>query len=400
MMQVTRFAPLVVGMPVIDGTQWMGGAIYVRNVIYCLASLPTPLQPVVRLIGDVDPTSEYVRELANIPLVEAPLRKIGSAHRLWSRTLAKMPKVFGAGPKELSGIDLTFPSFGPPPPGTVPLHWIPDLQHLSLPQFFTPEELAQRDKGIRAIAESRGTLVLSSESVAADFRAFAPQAHVDVEVWRFCTVLTAHETGGANPHEKYGLPEHFIYLPNQFWAHKNHLVAFQALALLATDDLRPTLVCTGQEDDRRNVQHMPMLRKMLDDHGLSSQVRFLGLVPRADQIAIFRRAAFVLQPSLFEGWSTVVEDSKSLGRPTVLSDIAVHREQVEAAGPEFETILFDPHDHVKLAEALRLALKRFPAGESPTTAERAGATAERRKVEAAAEILAIFHRACEAGRRT
>jgi glycosyltransferase involved in cell wall biosynthesis len=37
----------------------------------------------------------------------------------------------------------------------------------------------------------------------------------------------------------------------------------------------------------------------------------------------------VIQPSLFEGWSTVVEDAKAIGRPLIVSDLPVHKEQTE-----------------------------------------------------------------------
>jgi glycosyltransferase involved in cell wall biosynthesis len=44
-----------------------------------------------------------------------------------------------------------------------------------------------------------------------------------------------------------------------------------------------------------------------------------------------RAAALIIQPSRFEGWSTVVQDAKALGRPLICSDIPVHREQAPGA---------------------------------------------------------------------
>ena len=35
----------------------------------------------------------------------------------------------------------------------------------------------------------------------------------------------------------------------------------------------------------------------------------------------------IIQPSLFEGWSTVVEDAKALNKFIFLSDLNVHKEQ-------------------------------------------------------------------------
>ena len=40
-----------------------------------------------------------------------------------------------------------------------------------------------------------------------------------------------------------------------------------------------------------------------------------------------KNSIFVLQPSLFEGWGTVVEDAKALDKIIVMSDIKVHYEQ-------------------------------------------------------------------------
>jgi glycosyltransferase involved in cell wall biosynthesis len=384
---------LVLGVPVIDGRQWMGGAIYVRNLVYCLASLPESRRPHVRLTGGVDPADPYVRELAAFPFVEAPDRVIGRRERILAKLAALLPGGLVPGPRALAGIDVIYPTYHATPPGATAVHWVPDFQHVVLPHFFDAAERANRDRSIGAVAASQGTLVLSSAAAEADFRRFAPDATVRVAIWRFCTVLTEHEAGGRDPHEAYGLPERYIYLPNQFWAHKNHDVAFRALARLAERGVRPTLVCTGQEQDYRNPDFVPGLKRGLAEAGVADQVMFLGLVPRNDQIAIFRRASFVLQPSLFEGWSTVVEDAKALGRPILLSDIPVHREQVEDGGPDFEAELFDPADQDALAGRIESALARFPAGETPERAARAARAAEARRVAAGAGILDILTQA-------
>ncbi len=90
-------------------------------------------------------------------------------------------------------------------------------------------------------------------------------------------------------------------------------------------------------------------------------MRFLGFLPRADQLALMAGAVAVVQPSLCEGWSTVVEDAKALGRHVIASDIAVHREQL-ATGADF----FAPDD----AEALAGLLNRYAAADpAPVTAD-------------------------------
>jgi glycosyltransferase involved in cell wall biosynthesis len=46
-----------------------------------------------------------------------------------------------------------------------------------------------------------------------------------------------------------------------------------------------------------------------------------------DMMSLMRHAVAVINPSKFEGWSTTVEEAKSMGKAVVLSDIAVHKEQ-------------------------------------------------------------------------
>jgi glycosyltransferase involved in cell wall biosynthesis len=65
--------------------------------------------------------------------------------------------------------------------------------------------------------------------------------------------------------------------------------------------------------------------------GLQETVSVLGEVSYADLINLMRIAAVVIQPSRFEGWSTIVQDAKALGRPILCSDLPVHREQAPEA---------------------------------------------------------------------
>jgi glycosyltransferase involved in cell wall biosynthesis len=75
--------------------------------------------------------------------------------------------------------------------------------------------------------------------------------------------------------------------------------------------------------------------------------RVLGVVPH-ERVAALLRESVTLNPSLFEGWSTTVEEAKSSGKRVLLSDIPRHREQ-EARSGQF----FDPRDPEALAAALR-----------------------------------------------
>jgi len=371
-----RGAGLRLGLNVIDDKSWMGGVLYVRSLVRCLACQPVAQRPHIRLLGVSDPASPVVRELSAYDCVEAieaePWGRLG---RLWRRLAGA-----AAAPPEL-----VFPAFATVPPPAVPLYWLPDFQHLHLPQLFSAEERQVRSSGMAALAAQEGTLVLSSAVAAGDFSRFFPEARICPEIWRFCSEIVPG-AAPVDPRPVYDLPEKYLYLPNQFWAHKNHRCAFLALGLLQQRGLEIALVCTGLQEDRRDPEHFPRLLALLDAEGITNQVRFLGLIPRADQIEVFRHSAAVVQPSLFEGWSTVVEDTLAIGRPLFVSDLPVHREQLATAS---EARFFDPLRPETLADAIEQAWPGLAPGPDAASERMAASRLAGRRMASGAEFIRI-----------
>ena len=85
-----------------------------------------------------------------------------------------------------------------------------------------------------------------------------------------------------------------------------------------------------------------------------SHFRVLGMIPFDDLSGLMLHSIALINPSHFEGWSTSVEESKSLGKRILLSDIRVHREQAPARG-----VFFPADDAEGLAVALRKTLLEF-----------------------------------------
>ncbi len=83
------------------------------------------------------------------------------------------------------------------------------------------------------------------------------------------------------------------------------------------------------------------------NNNMEDNIILLGVVERDDLYYLMRNCISVLNPSLFEGWSTTVEESKSMGKNVILSDIPVHREQNPPS-----SIYFNPHDAEGLANIL------------------------------------------------
>ena len=93
----------------------------------------------------------------------------------------------------------------------------------------------------------------------------------------------------------------------------------------------------------------------------------------------------VLQPSLFEGWSTSVEEAKSLGKPVLLSDIEVHREQV--LSPES---FFQPHDVTGLANLIEGQWSTLPAGHEPVSESLALQACRSRVLTFGRDLIQLF----------
>lgn len=339
---------------------WTAGPIYYKNLFCAIRELDESVRPHVVVVASpgrsVDGQDTY-RALAN-DVVEVPRAPrpgfVGRQVRRGRRRLGIEDKA-AASPVETlleaHGVDAMFacwmefgPSFGVPLLG-----WIPDFQHKHYPALFSPAEHRRRDQLFDRMAANCTRVVLSSEDARRDFEQASPDFAGKARVLRFVSQVpeTVFEGDPGRVSEEYHLPARFVYLPNQFWVHKNHRLVLDALALLKTRRPEITVVCTGNPADERDPLHFGELMATVSRLGLRDSFIVLGWVPHADTFRLLRQAMAVLQPSLFEGWSTTVEETKSIGKSIVLSDIPIHREQAPASA-----LYFDPADPNALMERL------------------------------------------------
>jgi len=334
------FRRLTVGLRYKQDEGWTGGVYYVQNLVRALNLLPEWSKPRLVMIGGD----------------KAALNALGEAtgYRRLTRTastrIEHIPPARG-GLADLfqphtDEIDVVLLGSSPGLADRT-VQWVPDLQEDAFPEFFSPEELqARRERNIRWFSHSH--VMLSSHAVADQARALYGHLGARLHVVRFASFVR-DEARGADPaalRARFGLPERYFICPNQMWKHKNHVLVLRALAALGAEGA--PVVFTGREEDSRDPAYAPSVKALAKSLGVEARARFLGFLPRTDQLGLIKGAAAVVQPSLSEGWSTVVEDAKALGRPVLASDIPVHREQL---GPG--ALLFAPDDAAALATLLR-----------------------------------------------
>lgn len=235
----------------------------------------------------------------------------------------------------------------------VALAWLPDFQFLHLPHLWPEAELARIRKGFEEVCRNSDGIIVSSQDAQRDLRSFAPWYAKPVHVLHFTPLQMslAELPEELALRERHGITGPYAFLPNQFWAHKNHAIVVDALRLLRDRGTPVTVVCTGKPFDPRQPDHVDHLMARVREQGLENLFRVLGVVPYADMVGLMRYAHVVINPSRFEGWSTTVEESKAMGKRLVLSDIPVHREQEAAFATYFNKD--DPEDLARvLGEAM------------------------------------------------
>lgn len=341
---------------------WIGGLYYLKNIIFsCLQS--EKIKNSFDMVVLIDPKHADIFDcFADTDGVEI---RIFAGESKWKLMLYEMRLIWMQGVKycyalELNKIGRFFKRKG--------IFWIPDFQHRTLPEFFSQEELARKQQKDTEMVMSKNPMVLSSVDAKNDLERFYPGYRCKIEVVHFVSYIEP-EIRAITPEleekvrEKFGLKKKYIYLPNQFWQHKNHIVAVRAIeelkkrGALADHDF----VFTGNLEDYRNPAYINRLKEIMEAPQVADAIRLLGFVDRTEQLCIMKNAQFIVQPSLCEGWGTVLEDAKVLDKTVLLSDIPVHREQKNE-----KCRLFHPNEPEELADLMEQL-----AGEakSPKTAE-------------------------------
>jgi glycosyltransferase involved in cell wall biosynthesis len=252
-----------------------------------------------------------------------------------------------------------------------PIPWvgyIPDLQHKHHPEFFTAEDCALRDRHFVRLLSNARAIIVNSVDTKNDIEQAYPGHDCAIFNLPFAPILNPAwlSVNSKDVSARYGLPHRYFLISNQFWVHKSHGTAFEALAKLSPEHADVALVCTGNTSDFRHPQYFQSLKERIDALHLQNRIRILGLIPKSDQIQIMRGAVAVVQPTLFEGGpgGGSVYDAVATGTPVILSDIAINRE-VDDAGARIQ--FFEKENAEDLAEQMELAL-RF-GGSTPSATE-------------------------------
>ena len=267
-------------------------------------------------------------------LPEVLVSEYRSARTIPERAFAMGLAALRPGPlrRRYRGVDLVhYPLTIAVPPLDVPsIVTVHDLQHLDLPQLFSRWERLFRRRAHEGSARRADAVVVPSQFVRRSVieRLGLPPERVHAIAWGI-----DHDRFSPGPVEREG----FLLYPGRPWPHKNHERLFEAFALLRRERPDLELVLTGGGHEGRPAPPGVTVR---------------GLVSENELVSLYRRAACVVFPSLYEGFGQPPLEAMACGCPVAASGAG---SLPEACGDA--AALFDPMDAEDIAAVVAAVLE-------------------------------------------
>jgi glycosyltransferase involved in cell wall biosynthesis len=323
--------------------QWIGGTYYIINLIESFNALNEEERPEVVVFSN-ETDFARLRKETRFPYLAYELlnsNTLSSWQAFFNKLSLKIFKHSVFKNQYVGKLDALFLfqqcSYLESVPMRNRIYWIPDFQDKHFPEFFSKEALERKDRRSKWISKNVKKLILSSESVYSDWKKFYPEHNCSVKVVHFAVTHPKYEHISIEDlRHKYSLPDVYFFAPNQFWAHKNHIVLIKAAEELKKAGTPIVVAFSGKENDNRNPGYTESLKEYVIKNQLSDVVRFLGFLDRAEQLQLMKNARAIIQPSKFEGWSTVNEDAMAMNQPLIVSDLEVNIEQLGINGVFFK----------------------------------------------------------------
>jgi glycosyltransferase involved in cell wall biosynthesis len=225
-----------------------------------------------------------------------------------------------------------------------------DLQHLVLPDLFTPGERKWRTALFSRACARASLVVVATHASKKDLVSLlgVPAGKIAVipRDSRRMEIPVSDEARKALLAEM-KVSQPFVFYPAMTFGHKNHVKLIEALALLRDrKNLVIPLVCSG----RKHAPFWPTVEEALVKYQLEKQVHFVGAVTDEQLAALFSSTTALAFPSRFEGLGLPLLEAMQFGVPIAASNTSCIPEVVGDAA-----LLFDQED----PEAIAMALERL-----------------------------------------
>jgi hypothetical protein len=317
---------------------WLGGNIYILNLIKQIKENSKNINPVI-LTNFSLPKNNF-SEFKNIKILKSKAFSHSIVRRIISKIqisifgkdfflekFLKKNKINTLSHFYISGRNSAIKS----------LFWIPDFQELYNLKYISIKRKILRKINILYAIKNSTKIILSSNTVKKDLKKIDYYGYKNSVVFRPFFV-TPNNIKNKKILKKYNVKKKFFLLPNQYWKHKNHLLILNILKDLKTNKKNNIeVVSTGYFNDYRYPEYKEEILSFIKKNNLKSCYKILGVIPFQDLMDLMQYSIAVINPSKSEGWSSTVEQAKSMGKMVLLSNLKVHREQSPHRKHFFET---------------------------------------------------------------
>lgn len=330
---------------------------YIYNIVAALNTLNDDEKPVIIIFYSENAPVDYLKSI-NYPYVEYVLFKNYSSNFLIKKTNSLFLKIFKRDIykeiKYFKKIDCLYPYFEFMDVAFASyknkIHWLVDFNNKAFPGHYENNGEAMNNFQ-KKITSTKEKIVLSSNALFEELKKYYPDFSCDVKILRFASSLEKLNGTDASPViKKYNINTPYFMSPNQLWEHKNQGIVLDAVHIinLQKPELKFKVLFSGSLDvNRGKGLYIEKLKAKVKDYKLENFVSFLGVLDRKEQLLLMKNSVALLQPSLYEGWSTLVEEAKALNKFIILSDLPVHKEQIN-----LNVAFFDPYNATQLAETM------------------------------------------------
>jgi glycosyltransferase involved in cell wall biosynthesis len=344
---------------------YKGGINYFKN-IFSAVDAADDKEVYIKLFVPSAIDDEYLKLFSNVEIVQTPILKRGTLPWLVDKVFGKIFGYHILTERLLNKHQINVLSHSniiSKSRSVKNVNWIPDFQYKHYPQLWTEKQLANTEKLHSYLIHNSERIIVSSYDAYEDLAKSYPNETEKVSVLHFVsqpfhvlnTLAIAHLKEQIT---SYTENSKYFYLPNQFWSHKNHLTVFKACKILKDKHYQFKLITSGFMKDYRNNDHVNMLISYVKEQDMENEIKFLGLIPYEHVFSLNLFSLALINPSYFEGWSSTVEEAKTIGTKTIISNINVHKEQNPPGA-----LYFNPDS----ADALAEQMEKVLLAESPST---------------------------------
>lgn len=222
-----------------------------------------------------------------------------------------------------------------------------DLQYKTYPEFFSAENVAQRDRTFHEACRRATALTAIS-----DYSRDSAIVHGSLDATRIRTIhlrmaqrIAPEDEQDTTILDRLKLTrQRYLMYPANFWRHKNHEMLMTAFGMACheglADDIK--LVCTGAPGERHE-----WLIKAAHSMNLGDRIIFPGYLPSTELAALMSHCVGVVFPSLYEGFGLPVIEAMAAGVPVACSNRTSLPEVAADAA-----ILFDPRIPTQISQAM------------------------------------------------